>query len=736
MFRFQPRTLVLCGGLALAVLIAYANHFQNDFHFDDFHTVTNNPYIRDLHYIPRFFVDPMLFSTLADHATWRPIVSASLAIDYRMGRGRVVDGQETLSRFPFHFSTFVWYIVQLILMFFLFRRIMDAASPHPSNLWTAFLATACYGLHPANAETVNYIVQRGDLYNTLGVVASLLWFIAYPAQRKHGWYLLPTVAAYLSKAPALIYPFILLAYVWLFESPGFDSPGSDSQGRDGRQPGVRRFLVRATLPAFLVTAAAALLTLKMTPAAYNPGASSGSLYRITQPWVALHYFKVFFLPTGLSADTDWGFVLPFSAQAIAGYLFVIGLLAVAFYTARRPETRPIAFGLFWFFLALLPTSLMPLAEVTNDHRMFFPFVGLALAVFWALRLLLFRETARLTLHRSWLRGAIVCLAVVMIAEAAGTHQRNIVWRTDASLWHDVTIKSPKNGRGMMNYGITFVPRDYQTALRYLLLSDRLLPNYLYCHLNLGIVYSGLGRDRDAEEHYQRAVALGPDAAEPHIFYASWLKGRQRLQEAQEQLETAVRISPRSVNARHILIQLYYQEHKQEALDRMVQDTLQIDSRDGVALRFRNLPKDAGRELSADAFSPEGLGGLPPGLLSLAGKKGNAPTPVSSTTASRTMGPQALLNTSAGFCKVGKYEECLAAAKQATEMDPTFAAAFNNLAAAYLAMQRWDEGILAAQQALQIQPDYQQAMDNLQYGQIHKRQIEAEIQKLEAQTKQQ
>jgi protein O-mannosyl-transferase len=720
---FQPRTLVLCGGLALAVLIAYANHFQNSFHFDDFHTVTTNPYIRDLHYIPRFFVDPMLFSTLPDHATYRPLVSTSLAIDYWLGRGRVVGGREQpLSFFPFHFSTFFWYIVQLILMFFLFRRIMDAADPHPSNLWTALLATACYGLHPANAETVNYIVQRADLYNALGVVASLLWFIAWPAQRKHAWYLIPAVAAYLSKAPALIYPLILLAYVWLFES----------QGEEGNPQGLRRFLVRATLPAFLVTAAAAILTSKMTPAVYNPGATSGFLYRITQPWVALHYFKVFFLPTDLSADTDWTYVRPFSVQAIIGYLFVIGLLAVAFYTARRRETRPISFGIIWFFVALLPTSLMPLAEVTNDHRMFFPFVGLALSVFWSLRLLLFQETARLTLNHSWLRGAIACLAVVMTAEAAGTHQRNIVWRTEASLWHDVTIKSPKNGRGMMNYGITFVPRDYQTALRYLLLSDRLLPNYYYSQLNLGLVYAGLGRDREAEEHYKRAVELGGGSSpEPHVYYAYWLSGKLRVEEATQELEAAVRISPRAINARHILIQLYYQIQNHEALDRMIQGTLQIDSRDAVAMRFRNAPKGV-PELSADAFS-EGMGGLPPGLLAM-GKKEGAPLP--STTASRTMGPMGLLNISAGFIKAGKYEEALAAAKQATEMDPFYAPAYDNLAAAYLAMQRWDEGIVAAQQALQIKPDDQDARDNLQYGQIHKQQMEAEIRKMEAEIKQQ
>ena len=88
----------------------------------------------------------------------------------------------------------------------------------PSNVWVALLAAACYGLHPANAETVNYIIQRGDLYDTLGAVASLLWFTVYPAQRKYGLYLLPAVAAYFAKPPSLIFPFLLLAYVFLIEN--------------------------------------------------------------------------------------------------------------------------------------------------------------------------------------------------------------------------------------------------------------------------------------------------------------------------------------------------------------------------------------------------------------------------------------------------------------------------------------------------------------------------------------
>src|SRR5882672_1015881 len=86
MFRSNLRLPFSCLALILVVLVAYANHFQNGFHFDDFHTVTGNPFIRDLHNIPKFFTDPLMFSTMPDHSNWRPITSVSLTIDYRLGQ--------------------------------------------------------------------------------------------------------------------------------------------------------------------------------------------------------------------------------------------------------------------------------------------------------------------------------------------------------------------------------------------------------------------------------------------------------------------------------------------------------------------------------------------------------------------------------------------------------------------------------------------------------------------------
>src|SRR5256886_9086080 len=52
------------------------------------------------------------------------------------------------------------------------------------------------------------------------------------------------------------------------------------------------------------------------------------------------------------------------------------LLTMSILCARSKRTRVIGFGLLWFLIALLPTSLFPLAEVMNDHRTFLPYIGL------------------------------------------------------------------------------------------------------------------------------------------------------------------------------------------------------------------------------------------------------------------------------------------------------------------------------------------------------------------------
>src|SRR5687768_18004035 len=113
----------------LAVLLTYSNHFRNDFHFDDAHTIQNNLFIRDLRSTPQFFLDPATFSSLPANQSYRPLLTTTLAMDYRLAGG--------LKPVMFHITSFTLFLSQCVAMLVLYRRLMDTARPHPMNHWIA-----------------------------------------------------------------------------------------------------------------------------------------------------------------------------------------------------------------------------------------------------------------------------------------------------------------------------------------------------------------------------------------------------------------------------------------------------------------------------------------------------------------------------------------------------------------------------------------------------------------------
>ena len=65
----------------LAILI-YATAINNPFHFDDFHSIVENPHLRNLKNIPIFFVDTQTFSVEQGGKMFRPLLLTSFAINY------------------------------------------------------------------------------------------------------------------------------------------------------------------------------------------------------------------------------------------------------------------------------------------------------------------------------------------------------------------------------------------------------------------------------------------------------------------------------------------------------------------------------------------------------------------------------------------------------------------------------------------------------------------------------
>ena len=364
----------LLGVLFLAVFAAYSNHFQNSFHFDDFHTVVDNPAIRSLSNLPKFFTDATQFSVLPPNRSWRPLVSASLAVDYQLAGG--------LHPFAFHASTFFWYLLHLTMLFLLAERIFHAARPGHDNRVAALFTAALYGLHPVSAETVNYIIQRGALYSALGVLSGICLYAARPQWRKYGIYLLPVTAGQLSKPPALIFPAILVLFLRVTENRPWKE------------------CVRNAIPAFLSSSAIGITVVLMTPRTYTGGASSPVAYWMTQPFVLWRQVCDILVPLRLSADTDlFALTNLGDIRVVWGLLFVVLFARGAALLLRNARTMPIGFGMLFFLLANVPASIYPVGEVENGHRMLLPSTGLVIAIAWAAVLLRERVTADVPARR-------------------------------------------------------------------------------------------------------------------------------------------------------------------------------------------------------------------------------------------------------------------------------------------------------------------------------------------------
>src|SRR5438132_12351820 len=519
LMRLRDTKPAIFGGalLSLLLLAAYSNHFENSFHFDDAHTVVNNAAIQSLRNIPRFFTDATTFSSLPSNQSYRPLVSTLFAIDYAIGH---------LKPFWFYLSIFTLFLALVLLIAFVVYQLID-------NLWIAFGGAALYGLHPANADTVNYIVASAEIISTLGIVASFAVYAAFPHLRRYCIYVLPAAIAVLAKPPAAIFPVLFAAYLVLFS-------GSSAKRR----------LSEVAVP-FLICAAALLVVQAMTPKSWVAGARDAHNYLITQPYVTLLYFKTFFWPVGISADYDLNpFTTTDDPRFWAGFAFVVVLATMSIFAARVNKTRVTGFGLLWFLIALLPTSLFPLAEPMNDHRTFLPYIGLVISIAGAIALLC---QARIAEQRSMRIAFCLVILFILSVNAFATFQRNKVWKTEETLWHDVAIKSPGNPRGLMNYGNTLMAKgDFPGALEYFHRAQVIAPQYSVLMINLAIAEDATKQSAAAEEHFKDALRLAPSHPDSYTYYARYLLSHSRAQEARAFLQSALELSPIDLTARDLL----------------------------------------------------------------------------------------------------------------------------------------------------------------------------------------
>ena len=644
----KTRLLVLGFFFLFVLILAYANHFDNGFYFDDIHTIVNNEYIRDISNIPTFFTDLASFGTMPNNRGYRPMVTTLNAVDYWAGGNK-------LEPFYFHLSIFLWYITQCVLMFVIFKKTFDLVFKHRWNTYIALFAAAYYALHTANAEAVNYIIARSDTFSTFCIIATLALFQNKSIRRWH-LYLIPAIVGVYTKETGIMVAPLLFFYVLLIEEHI-----SLRELLLFKKWGNTWKAIRAVIPALVLLVGIFLINrIYFTPQSnlfHNP--MNRWDYFSSQWPVILNYLSNWILPLNLSADPDFKVTSGlFTSEKIYGLIAILGLHLVAFFMSERKKTAPITFGILWFFVALIPTSsLHPLVQVSNSHRMFFPYIGLALAVSWAFAMLCFKYE-KFLIAKTWRTTAVsVLFSVVLIGYAYGAHVRNEVWDSGENLWYDVTVKSPKNGRGLMNYGLVKMRNgEYAEAEEYFTKALEFLPYWTYTNINMAVLKDAMGKKEEAVKYFELGLRYGPDNPEPYYYYARTMLKHGNTDKAVELLEDGHRISPKHSNINQMREKL----------------------RSLGATPVEKLKKDLEQVAS---------------------------NPTSDN----------YINLSLTQYKQKDYDGCIASCRKALELDPQSAIAYNNICSAHNAMKNWQEAMKACEKALDIDPDFERAGNNLKWA---------------------
>ena len=511
------------------VFLVYANSLDNGFHFDDFHTIVDNPSIQALSEIPRFFHDPTAFSTKNGNWPFRPVLLTVNALNYAAAR----------------FSLPAWHLVNLAL--------------HALNAFLVFLLAASvfrlragavaagliFAVHPLNSQAVNYFSARASLLAATFVLAGLLAQAQARQRQETGqesgpWIILASLLfllGLLAKEEAAVFPFLALGLA------AFDPTDQSFRWPRGKQ-------WFALLPAGIILALFLGLRFHFQKTFLLPHAAEmAPIYSRLQialtgfisPWI---YFHRFLWPLSLSVLSQVrapDSVLDPAVLAGAASYAWLGLL---FWRIRHRPAGAVVIGTLWYLAALLPAMVLILNVLIAEHHAYLALAGLLLALGAGLEMALSSPRPRIAQPAKYLvTTGVICFSLLTLL-------RNSAWQDEITLWRDAVAKGPAQFAAQSLLGAAYAKAgQYQQARQRLEVAVRLRPNFADAHNTLSLAYLRLGRVDQAEAEIREAWRLAPDNLTYLNNLGILLMLRQRWNEALTVFNRVLQIEPDHPRAR-------------------------------------------------------------------------------------------------------------------------------------------------------------------------------------------
>jgi len=509
----------IAAALLVATAIVYAPIRHNDFvHFDDFGYVVDNPYVRG-GLTWNGFVRAW---TAFQMGYWHPLTMLSHMLDCQLFG---------LNAGAHHLVSVALHMLNTLLLFGVFARM--TAQP-----WRSAFMAGLFALHPLHVESVAWAAERKDVLSALFWLLSMWAYVGYvrrPNVLRYALVLVMFLAALLSKAMAVTFPFaLLLLDVWPLR-----------RVRRSSAPRPRYVsLVIEKLPLLLL---AGIMSVATFVAQRSVGATAADLplsERTANAVVsyATYLFQMLW-PTRLAVLYIFEAPLP-TWQIVGSVLLLIGLTAGVLWGSRRHPYLLV--GWLWYVGTLVPAiGLIHVgSEAMADRFTYVPLIGIFIIVAWGIPDLL----------AGWKYQQVACggaAVAVLLACSIQTVRQLELWRDTTSLFEHALAVTRNNyvahgiigGLEMAQGRRDEALQHYTEILRIARKFTPVEPYYSDAQYNIGLILAGRGDGEAAKAHYLAALSTNPLHGKAHAGLAAVLAAQGDTTGAVAQYREALRLTP-------------------------------------------------------------------------------------------------------------------------------------------------------------------------------------------------
>src|SRR3989338_2201498 len=463
----NPAALLL---IAILGSLVYANAFHSPFQFDDYEFLLGNPFIKDAHLIIQHWDHPYINKR-------KVLTYLSFALNYALGKEDTFGYNVVNVGLHIATASLLYYVILNLFKTPALRRANFVNQQHSFALIVALL----FLVHPLQTQSVTYIWERSEVLSAVFYLAAYLCYLAGRLHQRNIYYLFSGVLFYVgifTKGLIVSLPImIFLSEMSLFE-----------RNRKIKNLILVGLLVLGTTTFFLwYTRTLNLMVAGLPPVVKKffllflfPMEPPRSLteYTLTQLRAVVQYIKLSFLPLNQnlyyyfpSSQSLW------EPQTLFAFCVLLGIFGGTVYCFKKQKLP--AFGICWFFICLIPTSLgAPSSEPILEHRVYLSLAGFAIFI----TTLLFIFVPQQRWRNIIAIGLILNLCVLSIA-------RNYIWGSVETLMEDTIKKSPLNPMPYVFLGTYhFEHGEVIRASELLKKAVSLAPGYAEAHNNLGLIY--------------------------------------------------------------------------------------------------------------------------------------------------------------------------------------------------------------------------------------------------------